>query len=522
MTERMALAPAAPVVGLRSLQAAAVPALIVAAATAIWLATFIGYTASDDASYLVSARGWLHNFPYVGIWWWDMRHTITLPIAMTIGLFGENEITMTLPDLGYFIGIVLMAFYLARRVAGPIAGAIAAGLLLTIPVVAVAASVANVDLPEAFFVLLSVTLFLSAQRRVAGRTVRLLGAGGAAALAVLSRETALALLFVYLIAFLGGYGITRRQYWIMAAGFIAVAALDPLYFAIAAGDPLHRLKIALAGLGNNDRDNTVAFGIDSAGALRIHPLIDPLLLLFTRPDFGILFYLFVPASLWAVSRRQEASPPIVTARLLALLAVVSLVFNAIVLRHNQILVRYDTLAVTVAAITVAIWLAQRGLRQWPRATMAIIAVAIVTNLLGACLINRDPRRSERELIVYLASHQDVTVVTDPETAYRAGLLLRWADDLDRVKGQPPRPGDIYFYAPNNATKASPKLAAANLPLYRPQPDWTVEWRDQPERPMIGTLIERLGLKGILPARLYAALDRPGVSVAVYKIGADTK
>jgi len=503
---------------LRRLQPLIAPAIISVAAVAIWRLFFVGFIASDDGNYFAAAHGWLDHFPYVGVWWWDLRHTLTLPMALSMRLFGESEVTLALPDLAYFIGIVLTAFYLVRREAGTLAAAIATSILLTIAVLALAASTANVDLPEAFFVLLSVALFLAARHRDAHATPLLLGAGAAAGLALLSRETTIALLIFYFIAYVAGFGIARRRYWIMAIGFLAIAALDPLYFAIVAHDPLHRLHVALAGIGVNDRDHSVRFGIDNAGALRIHPLIDPILYLFTRPDFGIVFYLFVPAALWAALRRRGAAPAVVTARMLALLAIVSVIFNAIVLRHNQILARYDTVAVTAAAITVAIWLVHRCLPRQPRLTAALLVAAIAINLVGIGTINRDPRWSERALVTYLASDRAAAVVTDPETVYRARLFLAWAGDTERVTARVPQPGDLYFYAQHNSAKATAQLPAADLPLYRPRADWTIAWQEQAGRSAIGALLERLRLPSLLPAPLAAVLDRPPLSVTVYQVG----
>jgi uridine phosphorylase len=56
--------------------------IAIAALAAILLATFwVGFIASDDIFYIQGARGWIDGFPFVGKSHWELRHTITLPLA---------------------------------------------------------------------------------------------------------------------------------------------------------------------------------------------------------------------------------------------------------------------------------------------------------------------------------------------------------------------------------------------------------------------------------------------------------
>jgi hypothetical protein len=71
---------------------AALVALAVFVLAALLLPFFyVGFQASDDASYVSGGLGWLERFPYVGDCHWTLRHTITLPVAASVGLLGLSR-----------------------------------------------------------------------------------------------------------------------------------------------------------------------------------------------------------------------------------------------------------------------------------------------------------------------------------------------------------------------------------------------------------------------------------------------
>jgi 4-amino-4-deoxy-L-arabinose transferase-like glycosyltransferase len=121
-----------------------------ALATLLWVLTFVGYTSSDDGGYLDGARGWLHHFPFVGKIWWHVRLPTVLPIAISIGLLGEGDVSLVLPSLLYEIGIVVLAFAFLDRMAGRVPAIAAALLLLTLPINVMQSSIAGADLPMVF------------------------------------------------------------------------------------------------------------------------------------------------------------------------------------------------------------------------------------------------------------------------------------------------------------------------------------------------------------------------------------
>src|SRR3954447_25993384 len=76
---------------------------------------YVGFQAGDDKSYLTGALGWLQSFPYVGENHWTLRHTITIPTALSIKLFGLNEFAVSLSNALYFTTFVVLNAWMAHR-----------------------------------------------------------------------------------------------------------------------------------------------------------------------------------------------------------------------------------------------------------------------------------------------------------------------------------------------------------------------------------------------------------------------
>src|SRR5262245_21355252 len=96
-------------------------------------ATFIGFQASDDASYLDGALGWTKHFPYVGSNHWTLRHTITLPAAASVSLLGLNEFAVAFPTIAYFICFLCVNGYFVTKFLGMRAALLITLLIATMP-----------------------------------------------------------------------------------------------------------------------------------------------------------------------------------------------------------------------------------------------------------------------------------------------------------------------------------------------------------------------------------------------------
>lgn len=489
---------------------------IVTFAVVAWFTTFVGYAASDDSAYLEAARAWLSHFPAVGSNWWSLRLPIVIPIAISIRLFGESEYVVALPTLLYQIGIASLSVLLARRIAGKAAALTAASLILTLPLFAIASSLANADLPEVFYTGLSLWLFLGAPERD-GSTAFLLGAGMAAGLAIVTRETALPLILVYGVLFLLGFGIQRKRYWIMAVGFWIVVGGEMLYYWLAAGNPLYRYEIDLIGATGNDRPVAPSDALDTSGALRIAGLIDPVVMLFERIDFGLLYYLSIPAIVWVWAYRRRADISSRSARMMLIMFAASFGFAAVALKQYALLPRYYSTATFAMAIVIAAWFGQKFWPHSRRLGAMLLAVMIGFNFLGLVLVNKNPMFGTRALISYLSTSDVPVVYVNPATAFRGKDLFQWAGLTSRVRSAIPKVGDLYFFDPKMFDLVWPKEVAAQRESFRPRPNWQVVWRGEEPQRCAGRAIEWLGLDRFIPEVILVKLNRPNPTVTIYRV-----
>lgn len=495
---------------------------------------WVGFYGSDDLSYAAGGLGWLNDFPYVGVNHWTLRHTVVIPMAALFGIFGVSELTLVLPVTLQFLALLTLVFWLMRRYFDAMAACMTVLILGTLPLTAVAASTVVPDFAEVFFCLLSLALFFEATRRQP-RTVLLLLAGVAAGFSWLTRETVVFFLLTYGVLFLVGYGMPRRQYFLMAAGFLAVVGLEFLYFAVQTGNPLYRIHTDLATHLGGDiiGSDKTASGLERAlskvegelygplsrtGSFSVSRFLDPILVILANQEFMLLYYLAAPVALWAAVKRPFTGEG---GRMLAVFGLAGAVwFICLYLQIGMTLLpRYYLLPTVALIMAFAAWLRSFLWQRSPLLTVALLVAMFASHLLGIYIDNRNPIFGERALVEYLLQTKE-TVHTDPETARRGGFLYKVAGVENRIVAGPPISGQPYFYNPTYVAfgfmLANRNKQVEQLAPYRPHENWPVVWHKEAERRLIGDIIDGLGLKPILPAEIYRRLVQPNFSVTVYR------
>ena len=119
---------------------------------------WVGFIASDDVTYALGAYGWVEHFPFVG-GHGTIRYPITIPIALSFSVFGENEFALVLPSLLYMFAFIGLAWKACRTVAGPVPAFGALIALVTSPLLVIQSTIARVDVVE--MALLFGSLFLT-------------------------------------------------------------------------------------------------------------------------------------------------------------------------------------------------------------------------------------------------------------------------------------------------------------------------------------------------------------------------
>ncbi|HZL59021.1 MAG TPA: glycosyltransferase family 39 protein [Stellaceae bacterium] len=490
---------------------------------AVELALFwVGYQGSDDQAYAEGGFGWLEHFPYVGDSHWTLRHTIVLPIALSFRLLGISEFALALVNVVYLVAFLAVNFFCLRRYFGDAMALTASFIAATVPMFVVGATYVNTDVAELFFIALAAWLFLGAGDDPAHAGPRLIVAGIAAGLGFLTRETTLALLVAWGVTFLFRPLLPRRLYWLMAVGFLAIVALDMAYLWHFAGDPLYRFHID-AHHDHVDRAADVARVhasgalFDLEGNLSVSVWLDPILVLLVTQKYALLFWAAVPAMAATLRKNNLGCDQARVLRFLALLFVVWVLFIGLNAEILYISPRYYLVTAWIASVFVGYWL----VALWDD-RRRLVGAAIVLALLGgdfACLSveNIDPRYGERQLARLAASHNE-TIYADPQTARRAGLLLRIDGAAGRVKDASPQPGALYLYNPDAfaACRASFRCND-DMTGYAPRADWIALEHDAPRPRLMGRIVAATGLASLLPAPVLKKLLVGAPGVTLYRV-----
>ncbi len=471
-----------------------------------------GYVESDDAYYAAAAHAWAFHFPYLGDSHWSLRHAIVLPMALMFRLFGEHEWTLETPMLLYYAALLLLTGYGVGRIGGWGTGLIAAVLLGAVPVLASGASIVFDDVQEAFFVMASLWAFFFA---TSGRRTGLFVLSGVmAGCGFITRETTSALLVAYGILFLVGYGGRRLGYVWMGIGFLLVAGIDTGLLWHASGDPLYRLHVSLRGVHGDNPSMAADFltptGLDRFGDLAAPRWAQAPLILFVGQNFGLLFWIAVPATL-ALAADRAASQARRAARLFGFAALVWFAVLSYVFFFLWLVPRYQIVTAAALVGPLAVWLARLGARRgW--LMPGLIVVALLCADLGLiALSDRQPLWGERALVAYAADHPG-PVFTDPATLRGAAWLLQIRGLAGRVRAVPPPPGALYYFDSHPSRGIPP-----DWPVQRPAAEW-VPAAQFAERPALGAvLVHALWLRGLLPVPILRKLDPAPRTATVYQV-----
>ena len=446
-------------------------AIAVLAAVALAIG-WVGYIASDDAAYYDGAARWLTAPPFAGADHWTTRFPVVLALAGSLLLFGRQLPAFEVAALLWYLALVLLIWRQVATIAGFRAGAIAALLTATMPVVVSSASTVGCDLPEAVFLLAGAALLGGA----AGRPGRAVAAGLCFGLAMLCRETAGLALVGLGPLFLIGRPIERRSLMLAGVGIVLVLAGEALFQAIVAGDPFRRYVLAF------NHDDHMSRAANMEGNWLVHPAIDPLLVLLVNNDFALLFWMGIVAVASRFWRGRETQAlwrlAVPAALAIAMAVLVGAFVTKLVLNP-----RYFTVTAVVMAMVVAIWLDGIG----PRWRALWLLAAVGSNLLMLGVQNGHPRWPAEALVLAARAYPQTTISADAETRHRAALPLQFQRS-DRVRATG---GALWLTTAEAADPRRPLVARY------PSPPTAA-----------GAVVRALGLEQRVPAAVAGRLFRP--------------
>lgn len=478
-----------------------------------------GFNGSDDAGYIEAARSWVHAIPNVSNFFDDLRYPVILPIAVSIMLLGDSEVTVAIPTLLYAWGCVAITYFGMRSLFDRTTALIAATLLSISPLLAGLATTASVDVCELFFVALSLFAFFVGMQGKRSWPVFLLS-GIAAGLAFMTRESSISLLAFYGTLFLANFGDRRKMFLVMAVGFAIVFGAETAWYAMALGDPLHRIHLVAAAMSRPDPILSVgAVDLSSGRIFNISPLLDPIFFSLTNPVFGLIFVVALFAILLiALARKDSTLSKDPVFRWLSILSVLSFPISAYLLCHLALLPRYFLLPLFTTTLAISIWIRFSLWRQSNWGRIALASSLLIVALIGQMITNKSPLYAER-VLTSLASVSNEPIFTDPETKFRGTLLYGWANVSSKVLSTPPPPGSLFLYNPKFAGLSTARSHGSDLSDFAPKSDWVEQKVFVERRSALGRLIVTLGLANYLPVAIARRIIEPNPRVTLYRTSA---
>jgi 4-amino-4-deoxy-L-arabinose transferase-like glycosyltransferase len=481
---------------------------------------WVGYVGTDDQSYARGALGWLDTFPYVGETHWTLRHPVVIPLAASLAIFGYREISLGLPSAFFFLLFLAVNYYYLQRFFDARFGLLASALMATTPLFVVYATFPQTVVVEILLLSVSFWLFYSATRRQEPGWL-MFASGVAAGLGFLTRETTAALVLFYGILFLFGFGMRRRYYWVMALGFLLIMGMEMSYFSALTGDPFYRYRIDAnyenphRGMVFGTGDTLTVTGDLAAGGV----IFSPILSLLFNQEFGLLFWIFIPAVIWACRAKMLE---VEEQRLLKLLAGLGMVWMVFISygRLLAVVPRFYTVSLWAATIIVIYWVRYYLYRYWPKFAIFVGTGLVASNLLCIYVENKNPAVAERSLVTYLLQHDSGIVYTDPSTLRTAGLLLEFKGVANRVRSDPVPPGGLFYFNKKSLDYCQRYWCEYSWKQYLPKDSWSVLVRMEPTRKLSGALLASVGLDRIIPTAIFERLDRPNSGGILYRRPSD--
>ena len=478
---------------------------------------WVGYDGADDRSYALGAEAWLRQLPAVGTDHWATRHTVVLPVAFSLALFGRHEFALAIPSVLYFFGLLLVNHHFSTRFLGARAAALLVMLLAATPAFVVQASYINIDIAEVFFASLSFWLFVAGDKRAS----MLFWSGAAAGLAFLTRETSAVLLVFFAVCFVFDKAPARKTYLYLALGFVAAVGVELIYFWIMTGDLLYRYRLdAHHDTVNRVRElqHTAKSGgaLDRQGNLSVSVWADPFLMLFASQKYGLLFWLAIPASIWTFRNHAVPAVELFLVRRASRLMLLWIGFLSLAFPILYLVPRYYIVPAWAGVLLIAYTAHTLLPTNRRRAAIAAIAALVAVNALSLYLENTNPRFAEHALVEWLEQNPGVTVRVDPDMARRSDLLMSFAGLDDRVVAGTPQGGDLFVFSPRNIELCK-EQGQCKGKLYQPQAGWTKVAAINGKPRAISSLLRALHLARLIPHQIMQKIETPAPGIVIYRV-----
>lgn len=460
--------------------------------TLLVASSWVGYISSDDGIYLSQALTWGQGEAHLPTSHWGFRYPVVFALTGAVVAFGDSAASIAVVPVLYSILLLCAVYLIMRRFVNSTVALLCVGLTATWPLLVIKSSVISADIPEAFFAILSVALFVEATRHDSPSRY-LFASGLLAGLTFLTRETGGGLGFVYAILFFAGAYFDRKFYLWGALGILCVVGLEAAYYVSQGEDVLYRFSTIVSSHGSPELTSRDFQG--GIGNVSDDRFFGPILALLVNQEVGLIFYFTIPAAWFLLRNASLEGSERVLAQVLTLLAgvwVLWISYNGAI----RPMPRYYSVAAVASIMLTAMWLRYLPIR---RRAMWFAVLFVAGNLVSLSLENTHPRFASRTLATYV-KFNDETVYTDRRTYNRTVDALRWSPAEHRAQlreGRAPS-GALFFLNPNTRGFTSEIEEQVRERVASRKWETVKVW--QPRRRGIGHALGFLGLESLVPEK----------------------
>lgn len=218
--------------------------LILVFALILRLVFFSGIDESDSLSYTRFANMLAKGEPFEEAKTHSFRLGILFPVSILYSIFGVNEFSSNILMLLTSLGSIILVYNFGILLFNQKVGILSAFLLSFFPLDVVYSTRLMTDLPAAFFIALSVYLFLKSEKinKRASSKIYCLFSGASLGMAYLMKELSLLIGLFFIIYVLYSKKIKSR-YFLIALGFILIFSIESMYFLKLTGNPFFRYSV---------------------------------------------------------------------------------------------------------------------------------------------------------------------------------------------------------------------------------------------------------------------------------------
>jgi 4-amino-4-deoxy-L-arabinose transferase-like glycosyltransferase len=343
--------------------------------------------------------------------------------ALSYRIFGVNDFSAVFFVLLTSLGTIVLAYFFGRLLFNKRVGLMAAFLLSFFPLDVVYSTKLLSDVPSAFFMALGVYFFLYAEKFPQQKRCYFL-AGIFIGIGYLIRESVL-LIGLFFAIYVIYKKKLKKEYIVVALGFLAVFAIEMAAFYALTGDALYRLSASQKFLADAVAKHNYFGRLSFPTGLLHYPYI--ILTSGTISYFYISIFIAI-IYCWARGKKETY---ILQFWFISLLLYLSF-GSASISRYIpfRAVDRYLTIITIPGILLLAFFLMEKRIRTKKMTMAVILAILIVTSIISAYVYGgRDLQKGLKEAKPYIED-LDKVIFIDKRSIKVLNFLSEYKSDMD--------------------------------------------------------------------------------------------